>query len=201
MLLNKEVLGSLSAFVSIGITLPYCWMALRGRIKPHAFTWIVWAPVMGINAAARTTAHAGPGAWASWTGFGAVIAVAIIASFKGERQITRGDIIALVAALSAIPLWMLTEDPLLAVILVTFIDAVAYYPTIRKSWLRPREEAVFNFAASNAVHVLSVLATVSYSWTTLLYPLVVFTCNTVLIGIILWRRRVLHGSGQATGAV
>jgi len=41
------------------------------------------------------------------------------------------------AALAAIPLWLLTRTPLYSVVVVTVIDALAYVPTFRKSWHRP----------------------------------------------------------------
>ena len=75
--------------------------------------------------------------------------------------------------------------------MVSLIDALDYMPTIRKSWFRPSEEAIFNYAVGNITTILSLLATVTYNFATVLYPAVLMTCNTILIALILWRRSVL----------
>ena len=77
------------------------------------------------------------------------------ALFRGEKHVTRGDWIAFLITFFAIPLWVVTSDPLWSVLLVTVIGAVAYYPTFRKSFAKPGEELAFK----------SVLTVIRYLFT------------------------------------
>jgi hypothetical protein len=194
--LTKELLGALSVLIVVIATVPYVRQMLAGKIKPHLFTWIIWTLTTGIAAAARATELAGPGAWGQWAGAASCLAVAVLAWRLGEKQITRSDRIAFVLALLAIPLWQLTDNALAAVVMVTAIDLVGYYPTFRKSWLCPHEEAIFNYLAANLIHVLSLLATEHYTLVNVLFQAAVFTANTLLVGMVLWRRAQLAKIAQ-----
>jgi hypothetical protein len=182
----KEILGYSSIFVVVLITVPYWRQVLAGKIKPHIFTWVIWSLTTGIAAAARMTEQAGAGAWGQWAGAFSCLSVAILAIRYGEKQITRSDWVAFILALAVIPIWQLTQNALLAVIAVTFIDILGYYPTFRKAWARPYQEAIFN----------SLLATETYSLTNILFQIVVFIANSVLIVMVLWRRSLLSASAS-----
>ena len=147
--------------------------------------------VAGIAAAARGAGHAGAGTWGSWANAASCLSVTILALVWGEKNITRSDVVAFLAALSAIPVWLATDNPLLAVIIVASIDVLGFYPTVRKSYIKPHEEMTFNYWVANGNHILSMLATTVYSLTTVLAPVVMFTANTAFIVMLLWRRRVV----------
>ena len=48
------------------------------------------------------------------------------------------------AALAALPLWWLADDPLWAVMLTTTSDLLGFGPTLRRVWLRPHDERACN---------------------------------------------------------
>lgn len=187
----KEWLGALSVIVVVLVTIPYVRQMLAGKIKPHLFTWVIWTLTTGIAAAARASEQAGAGAWGQWAGAGSCLIVVLLALRQGEKGITRSDQVAFGLALLAIPLWQLTQNALAAVILVTIIDLLGYYPTFRKSWVRPQEEAIFNYVAANVIHVLSLFATAQYTLVNILFQVAVFTANSLLIFMVLWRRAQL----------
>lgn len=187
----KETIGILSCVIVTISTLRYFYLTFQGTLKPHVFTWLVWGLVMGISAAARAADDAGPGAWAAWGGAVSCASVGFLAIFKGEKTITRGDILSLLFSLSAIPVWVVTRNPLYAVIIVTAVDVVAYYPTFRKTYSKPYEEAIFPFLIANLLHVVSLVANLNYTLTTTLTPAVLLFANVALISMILWRRKVV----------
>jgi hypothetical protein len=194
-MLTKELFGFLSGTLTFVSYAPYFWGIKKGRIKPHIFTWLIWGLATGIVCAAQYSAGAGSGAWATgFTCFLTLIIIAIAFS-RSEKNITRSDWGAFLGALAAIPAWYFTSAPLTAVVLVTGIDGIAYYPTFRKSVTKPYEEAALFYGLSNLKHVCSLLATESYSWTTTLYPAVLLMMNSLLIGLLLWRRFVLKEYG------
>lgn len=109
----------------------------------------------------------------------------------GTKDIRRVDWLVLFTALLSIPLWVVTKNPLLSVILVVSIDAMGYIPTIRKSWRRPYEEAVLMWAMSIVVFTLSFFALETYTLTTYLYPVTFATINIFFVAYLLLRRRIV----------
>jgi uncharacterized membrane protein SpoIIM required for sporulation len=110
----------------------------------------------------------------------------------GGRDGTRGDWIAFVVTLLAIPLWVATSDPLWSVLLVTAIDAVAYYPTFRKSYAKPDEELAFKYVLTVVRYLFSLLALERYTVVTTVYQLVSIFMEMAIVVMLLWRRAALR---------
>ena len=191
-MISKEILGIVSILIVVATSVVYFRQMFQGRIKPHSFSWIIWGLTTGIAAGARTGGGVDAGAWGQWAAAGSCMICGLLALKYGEKHITRGDIVAFTAALAAIPAWIVTDNPLIAVIIVTGIDGVGYYPTIRKSYRRPHEEAMYNYVVGNVIHVLSLAATEEYTVTNTLFQIVLLVINTLLVGMIWWRRRQLR---------
>ncbi|PZO85412.1 MAG: hypothetical protein DI626_07485 [Micavibrio aeruginosavorus] len=184
-------MGAIAIGIGIISYIPYLLTILKGRTKPHAFSWLIWGILTAIAFAAQITGGGGVGAWV--TGFTAATSLIIVALalFKGEKNVTKSDWLTFVTALLAIPLWYFTKNPLNAVILITIIDALAFYPTFRKSWHRPYEENAFTFTLSGIKFIFATLALETLNITTSLYPLSLVFMNGVFVIMILWRRKAL----------
>jgi len=187
---EKEIIGTLAIIIGMASYTIYLWQIYRRAVKPHAFTWVLWGLLMSIGFAAAYAEGAGAGTWV--LGLSAIInfVIAALGYFYGERTIPRSDWIALIVALSAIPAWIATSDPLYAVIIVSGIDAVAFWPTFRKSWMKPYEESAFSFSVMTLQFILSIFALEKTTLTTTLYPATIVTLNVLLIAMILWRRKI-----------
>ncbi|HEU0117584.1 MAG TPA: hypothetical protein VFR09_03025 [Alphaproteobacteria bacterium] len=185
---EKEYLGLLSIFLSLIGYGVYIRSIIRKVTKPHAFSWIIWSVLMGIVFFAQMSRGGGAGAWV--TGASALMCCIISAGaiVRGEKNITRGDWLAFVGAALAIPVWYVTHDPLWAVVLSTCIDAMAYYPTFRKSWHKPFEENFVTYSMDTVKWTVALFALESYSPTTLIYPLFLMMANIALVSMILLRR-------------
>ncbi len=189
-MLDKADYGYLSMALVAAIAVPYWRLMFLGKTKPHVFSWIIWGLTEGIGAAGRYAEEAGPGMWGDALGAVFCFSVAVLGIFWGEKRITRSDVVFFVGALAAIPLWYFTADPLTAIILVVGIDVVGYYPTARKSFLRPQEEATYAYALYIVVAGLALAASETYSFATMLAPITMIVGNTLLVGMIWWRRAV-----------
>lgn len=146
---------------------------------------------MGIDWAPQYSKEAGPGLWITF--FSALAAFIITAcSLKyGEKNITVSDWITLFLALTAIPLWLAIEDPLWSVILISLIEVLATYPTFRKSWHKPHQERALTFTLDGAKFCLSTIALEKFTLTTYLYPMAIVLTDVVLVGMLLFRRRLI----------
>ena len=146
---------------------------------------------MSIAFVAQVVENAGPGSW--HIGMSALVTFFIVgvSFFRGEKNITRSDWVAFIIALSAIPVWKMTGNPLWAIVIVSMIDAAAFYPTFRKSWKKPWEESALAYFIGMVQFSLSIFALERVAFTTVLYPAVVMTFDALLFLFLLWRRRVL----------
>ena len=187
----KEFFGVAAiVFGFIGMA-PYIWGIYKGTAKPHMFSWIIWGVVTGIVGYIQLVENAGAGSWFLLVNAVVSSGIGISAYWLGTKDIKRVDWIVLFVALSSIPLWMITNNPLWSVILVVGIDAIGYLPTIRKSWHKPYEEPVIPWAVSIISFTLAFLALEAYSVTTYLYPVTFTIINIFFVAYLLMRRKAI----------
>ena len=138
---------------------------------------------------AQRASHAGPGAWVTVASALACLAIALFAWRRGEKDITRGDWIAFLAGLATIPLWIITRDPLLSVVTLTFIDVVAFYPTLRKSLSKPHEEGLTFYVLTLVKFSMALLATEQLNLTNVLYPVAMVLMNGLTSVVLIAGRK------------
>lgn len=161
----------------------------QGKTKPHVFSWFVWAIINWTAFFAQFVSGGGAGAWITATNAFLCTFVAIIALFHGEKNITKSDWVSLIGALAGITGWVLTKNPLTAVILVSLADCFAIFPTFRKAYLKPYEENAFAFGIDLVKFILELIALKTFSLTTALFPVTILINDTLLVSMILIRRK------------
>ena len=188
---HKTILGIVAALIGVVGYIPYYRDILRGTTKPHPFSWIGFALLLGITFFAQVTTNAGPGAWVTGISSLATFGIAILALVKGERDIKAFDWFCFAGGLLGIVLWRATSDPLLAVVIVTVVDAIVFAPTYRKAYLRPQEETESLFVLSVIKYLISVFALGTLNLTTALFPISLVLTNGALVILLSLRRRQL----------
>lgn len=187
----KIFLGYLAVIIGIASYVPYIANIFRGKTKPHAFSWLVWAVLTGIAFAAQIVEHGGAGAWVTGADSLMCVVIFILALFKGNIKFSFFDWSSLIAAFAAMLLWKLTNDPLIAVILVTLTDALGFFPTFRKAYHKPHEETIITFAISSIKFAIAIIALSSFSIATCFYPASLVLMNGVFVVMVLIRRKTL----------
>jgi hypothetical protein len=184
-------LGALATGIALVSYIPYLGGIFNGSTRPHAFTWLVWGVMTGIGFAAQVAKAGGPGSWV--TGFSAVVSIFIfgLSLWHGEKDIRLSDWACLAVAGFAILLWLRARDPLGAVILITLIDMVAFFPTFRKSFTKPGEERLVTYMLSAVKYVLALIALTNVTLVTVLYPASLVLMNGLFVLFVLLRRRIL----------
>lgn len=184
----KILLACAAIFLVMLSYLPYLLAIYRGTNKPHLFSWLIWTLVTVFVVAAQLSGNAGPATLVTAMTCFLCALITFLAFRQGEKNITLTDWIMLIGSLSAIPMWIMTSDPLWSVVIVTIINAAAYIPTFRKAWVRPFEEHILMYAINIPRHMLTIAATQVYSFTNLLYPTSVVLACILLFGGIQYRR-------------
>lgn len=187
----RTALGAAATLMALVAYVPYFRDMLAGRTKPHAFTWLIWGVLTAIAFAGQVSEGAGPGAWV--TGFTAAVSFVIFVTAlrRGEKDLPLVDWLSLAGAALALALWAATDQPLVAMILITLIDALGFLPTFRKSWLRPWEETAVTYALSGLKFVIAIVALENFAVTTWLYPASLVLMNGLFVGMLVLRRRQL----------
>ena len=130
----KELLSAIAIGLTFILFLPYIRSSWKGETRPHVFSWVIWGIVTFIVFFAQLAGKAGLGAWPIGVSAAITSYIALLAYRKrGDTQITRTDWGFLIAALSAVPFWFATSDPIWAVVILTIVDLAGFGPTIRKA--------------------------------------------------------------------
>lgn len=187
----KELLSAAAIVLTFVLFAGYIRRILAGQIKPHVFSWLVWAIGTVTVFFAQLADNAGVGAWP--IGISGVITFYIAAlsyAKRGDTKITQADWMFLLAALSAFPAWYFTTNPLWAVVILTVADLAGFGPTMRRAYRQPHQESSGFFALGALRNLLVVLALEHYSLTTALFPVAVGIACLALAALLLLRRRI-----------
>jgi len=189
---SKLTLSTVAIVLTFVAFYPYLHSIVRGVTRPHVFSWIIWSATTITVFFAQVAAQAGVGAWPVGAAGLITLGIAVFAYLKrADTTITRVDWWFFGAALSALPLWYLTADPLWAVLVLTVVDLLGFGPTLRKLYTQPYSESITLYALYAVRCVFVVLALEYYSVTTLLFPAAIGVACVLVIGLVGYRRRVV----------
>ena len=193
----KLIFSIVAILLAIIGFVPYIALILRGQVKPHVFSWVIWGITTTIIFFAQLEAEGGVGAWPIGLSGVVTIFIAILAYLKrSDATITTLDWGFLVVALASLPLWYITNDPLWTVVILTTVDMIGFGPTFRKAYHRPFEDSRVFFMIMILRNACSVVALEAYSVTTVLFPFCLAVGFVILLVILQHRRIAL--SQQAT---
>lgn len=160
-----------------------------GRIKPHAFSWLIWGLLAGNGFIAQVSAGAGIGSWATGVTSVACLVIFGIAIFRGDTKLLRLDWILLSLALISFGLLFVIDGKTLSLCLTLFATLLGFTMTWRKAWRLPHEEATMSFALNAIKFLPAIFALQTYSFLTVAYPLTAGLANAAVVLIILFRSR------------
>lgn len=194
----KAILGVVAIVLTFVAFLPYIRSILRDKTKPHVFSWVIWGSTTFIVFLAQLADKGGAGAWAIGVSGIITIFIAALAYIKrSDDSITKVDWVFFLVAMSSIPLWYVTSDPLWAVVILTSVDVIGFGPTMRKAYSKPQEEQLTFFLVMALRNLTAIAALEHYSMTTILFPLATGAGCLILILMVLYRRRALQGQGPS----
>ncbi len=184
----KAVVGLLAVGLNIVAFLPYIVDTIRGKTKPHIYSWLIWTLITGIVFIGQHGEGAGAGAWVTGCTTAINLIILLLALKKGSTDITLADKLCLGSALIILVLWVLSSSMLLSILLVTLVDTVAFIPTIRKSLKAPEEETFITYPLSTLRCVLGIVAIESYTIITCVYPVAMLAMYALITLILIYKK-------------
>ncbi len=191
----KEILGLIAVAMTFIAFYPYIRSILRGKTKPHVFSWVIWGLTTFVVFLGQLADGGGAGAWSIGVSGVITMFVAFLAyRNKADTHITKTDWLFFLSALASMPLWLLTSDPMLTVVLLTVIDSFGFAPTFRKSYHHPYDEPVDFYVWMTVRNIVAIAALLSYSVTTVIFPAVTGILGLLYVLMVVVRRKqVGHG--------
>ncbi len=188
----NEIVGAITVLMTIVIYGFYIRDTIKGKIKPHPFSWLLWLIITFIIFLAQLSDNAGPGAWMNGVVTFMNFIILAVSLKNGIGIIKKLDVLVLILACLAIALWIITSSPLWSVIILSFANTLAYIPTYRKSFSKPFEEPLYVWSLNFFRHGLSILALANYTVITALSPITLVLNNLAMALFIFYRRRAVR---------
>lgn len=187
----KEIFSFIAIVLTFVAFVPYIRDIFNNAVKPHVFSWVIWGSTTFVVFLAQLEDKGGVGAWPIGVSGSITIFIAILAYMKrSDITVTKTDWLFFISALSSLPFWYFTSDPLWAVVILTTVDVLGFGPTVRKAYSFPHSESLLFFALFAVRNILVILALENYSVTTVLFPAVISAACMFLMVMVAYRRRV-----------
>jgi hypothetical protein len=191
----KTVISVVAVLLTFVGYVPYLSDTIKGKTKPHIYSWFIWGFVTAIIFGLQVSAGAGAGSWVTLAAACVSFLIFFLGLRSGEKNIAKTDTFFFILAWIALGLWLIIKQAVLSVILVTTIEMLGLVPTVRKSWNQPYSETLFTYELNSLRHGLSFLALSHYNLITWLYP-VSWSLANGLFSLMLIARRKQIGKRQ-----
>lgn len=170
-----------AVIVSLG-GLYYLYDTIRGRSKPNRITWFLWGLFPMIMFIAQRAQGVEGVSWLSFAA-GFTPFLVLLASFMNKQaywQTRARDYYLMAAAVLGIVLWMVTDNPNVALLFALAADILASLPTLIKSYQHPETESWVAYAINTLGAALGVLALQSFTLESTAFIFYFFLSNGVL---------------------
>ena len=160
--------------------LPYIREVRSGTTKPNLASWIGWSFVLLIGSAAQIAKGA---SWSVLLPIAALIGdmiVTILAFRKGYVHFSVLDKTCLGLGVAAILLWLITNEPLTALILAVSADFIVGVPTFVKTFKDPLSEGPMGWGFFALGSLLAFGATAQFDINNLAYPVEFVLLNGIV---------------------
>ncbi len=193
MILSKEIYSGISVTLTVIGFAIFIYTILRGKSRPHFFSWAIWAIITSTAFLAQLQNGAGVGSIPTGVSAFMCIVISILAYIKiKDIVIYKSDWVCFCLALSSIIIWLLTSTPIYSIILLILINGFACLPTLRKVWNMPYSENL-SFHCVYVIRGIALqLSIENYNFITVAFPASVLILTVIFIFLILYRRANLN---------
>ena len=187
------IMGILATILGLYSTMPYVFAILKGKTKPHQFSWFIFVIMNGIMLISQFLEGGRESVLITLTFFIGSLVIFFLSLKYGTRDTSKWDKLLLTLALLTIVIWVITRSNEAAIWLTLIIDIIATSMIILKLRKQPKSEDPKPW----------VIATIAYVFTTLslvgtpigiLYvrPLYGLICDLALVLAIFYFLRKKH---------
>lgn len=186
----KVVLGIIAGVISFLAYVVYAISILRGITKPSRATWWIWAFMGLVVGLSYYFSGAVNTIWVPVVEFIGPLSIALLSIKYGEGGIeNKTDIFCFFGAIVSIILWIIFDNPVVALVASLAVDSFAIVPTIKKSYLRPEGEDFWAWFGTGMADSLNMFAVEKFTFAILVYPIYMLVSDLIIIFILLLRKK------------
>lgn len=160
----------------------YLYETIVGKSKPNRVTWFLWGLFPAIIFVAQRAQGVDGLSWATFAA-GLTPFLILMASFLNKKAFWKTqpqDYYLMIAAFVGIVLWVLTDNPNIAILFALVADFLAGVPTLIKSYKHPETESWIAYAISTLGFGIAILAIQSFTFESSIFILYLFLMNGTL---------------------
>jgi len=186
----KVILGMIAGVIALLAYIVYVVSIFRGKTKPNRATWWIWAFMGLVLALSYKFSGADNTVWVPYVEFLGPFTIAILSVKYGEGTLeNKTDLFCLIGAVISIILWIIFDNPVIALVTNLAIDSFAIIPTIKKSYLRPEGEDFWAWFGTGMADTLNMFAVERFTFAILVYPIYMLVSDLIIIFVLLLRKK------------
>lgn len=191
----KVIFGIVAGMIALLAYVVYVISILKGETKPSRVTWWIWAFMGLVLALSYKFSGADNTVWVPYVEFLGPFTIALLSIKYGEGGLeNKTDLICLVGAIVSIILWIIFDNPVIALVTNLAIDSFAIVPTIKKSYLRPEGEDFWAWFGTGMADTLNMFAVEKFTFAILVYPIYMLVSDLIIIVILFFRKKNIFSS-------
>lgn len=173
-------------FLTIIANISYFIDTIKGRIKPNRVSFFIWALAPLIAFFSQIQQGVGLQSLITFiVGFNCtVIFFATFVNKKSFWKLTKFDFICGLLSIIGLILWIITKIGNMAIVFAILADGLACLPTIRKSYLDPKSENIWPYAATFITSVITLLSIKVWSFANSSFSIYLLSMNLIIIPLI-----------------
>lgn len=187
------ILGVFAGVVQIIATVPYLISIVRGSTRPNLISWILWTVTVSITLVAQISAGASGSIFLL---IGATICnlavVFLCIKGYGYKKFGKIDVVTLILAIVAIIGWLVSSNPLIAIIFAVAADCIAYAPTIAKMYRYPATEQAVYWGLLVIADIFALISVTAITLPNIIFPIAYGIMNGVGFFILVLSFFKLH---------
>jgi len=182
--MDHALIGMAAGAVAFAANIPYIYSIFKGKTKPNRATWWIWFVLGSIIAMGYYSVGARDTMWVPITAAIGPFIIALLSLKYGVGGWTRFDRGCIVGAALGLVLWALFNSPLVALLLLIFVDALGYLPTMRKILKEPDSEDRLAWSMFYLSAIINLFAVGTWTFEIAVYPIYIFLFNSVVMGLL-----------------
>lgn len=184
----KEIIGGIAVVLTFVAYIPYYRDILKGKTRPHIYSWSLWGLLTILIVALQFKGGAGPATWITAAAGLLCVGVVFLSIKNGKRDITTSDTVVAVLSLMAIGFWLIADQPEVAITLAIVADLLAFIPTVRKSYYDPYSETLSLYITNALRFCLALLAVAELTYLSSAW-IIAWAVGNALLSILIVVRR------------
>ena len=191
---TKAILGIIAGIIALLAYVIYIISIFKGGTKPNKATWWIWTFMGLVLALSYDFSGAGNTVWVPYVEFLGPFSIALLSLKYGDGGLRdKTDLFCLWGAVLSIVLWIVSQNPVVALITSLAVDSFALIPTIKKSYLRPEGEDFWAWFGTGTADTLNMFAVERFTFAILVYPIYMLLSDLIIIFILFLRKKKILG--------